>query len=263
MKTSQPNAKRAPRIPPSPGIPGEASGIGDCARAGWGEGLPRNARKSKTSTRRLPAHPSRGVSHRSGPKVPKHFNKRRARNSDVGSGPPVQPGPTRSGPEGSRLDLEVSCEAGAQHVAFVQSHLLKAHAILRPALRHLSLALVNDAKISQLHQDYLNLDGPTDVLTFELDHDATGRVTAGEVIVCVPEARRQARARGSTAQKELLLYALHGMLHLSGFDDRTARGYRAMHRKEDQILTRLGIGPVFAADAPRRRHRRAGKTKVK
>lgn len=106
--------------------------------------------------------------------------------------------------------------------------------------------------MSKLHQQFLNVPGPTDVLTFELDHDTKGRVISGEVIVCLPEAARQAKKNNSTVQKELLLYALHGMLHLSGFDDRTARGYRAMHRKEDQILTRLGVGPVFSAGVSRR-----------
>ena len=122
---------------------------------------------------------------------------------------------------------------------------------------HLSLALVTDAEMSRLHESYLGIPGPTDVLTFELDHDARGRVLAGEVIVCLPEAKRQARLRGSTPGNELLLYALHGMLHLSGFDDRTAAGYQAMHRKEDQILMRLGVGPVFAG----RTRDRAAKSK--
>jgi hypothetical protein len=67
-------------------------------------------------------------------------------------------------------------------------------------------------------------------------------------------------------ERELLLYALHGMLHLAGFDDRTARGFATMHRTEDDILTRLGVGPVFSAPGkgPSRRERRlsssAGKT---
>jgi probable rRNA maturation factor len=42
-----------------------------------------------------------------------------------------------------------------------------------------------------------------------------------------------------------LLYSLHGMLHLCGFDDRTEPDFRRMHQTEDEILTRLGVGPVF------------------
>jgi len=100
--------------------------------------------------------------------------------------------------------------------------------------------------MSQLHAQFLGIPSPTDVLTFELDHDANGNVTDGEVIVCVPQARRQAKLRGIDLRMELLLYALHGMLHLCGFDDTSERGFGIMHRREDDILTQLGFGPVFA-----------------
>ncbi|MDB5173941.1 MAG: putative rRNA maturation factor [Phycisphaerales bacterium] len=93
----------------------------------------------------------------------------------------------------------------------------------------------------------MNIPGPTDVLTFPLEFDCDGHETAGEVVICVPEAARQAKARGTRVETELLLYALHGMLHLSGFDDRTDRGFRRMHQEEDNILVRLGLGPVFGS----------------
>jgi rRNA maturation RNase YbeY len=83
---------------------------------------------------------------------------------------------------------------------------------------------------------------PTDVLTFELEHDARGGCTGGEVVICVPQARRQAR---TNIEEELLLCGIHGMLHLSGFDDKTGAGFTAMHRAEDRILSRLGVGKVF------------------
>ena len=96
----------------------------------------------------------------------------------------------------------------------------------------------------------MGVNGPTDVLTFELGHDRLGRPTAGEVVVCVPEARRQAAARDTTVERELLLYALHGVLHLSGYDDLDAAAYRRMHLAEDRILNRLGLGPIFATATP-------------
>ena len=164
------------------------------------------------------------------------------------------------------LDLVVNAQLGRAHVPFLRKQLRRAHAIVAPPLREFSVALVNDARMSELHQQFMNIAGPTDVLTFELDHDARGRVIAGEVVVCVPEARRQARERGIELRMELLLYALHGLLHLCGFDDRTARGFRTMHRREDDILTALGFGPVFAPQQahrparrpPRRRQARSG-----
>jgi len=81
-----------------------------------------------------------------------------------------------------------------------------------------------------------------------LEHDARGRVVAGEVVVCVPYAVREAARRGVEARKEVLLYALHGMLHLCGFDDRTQRDFVRMHQREDDILKRLGVGAVFARE---------------
>jgi len=101
--------------------------------------------------------------------------------------------------------------------------------------------------MSALHKQFMGISGPTDVLTFPLDVDAGGRPVAGEVVVCVPEARRRAKEHGVSLERELLLYALHGLLHLCGYDDRTDASFRAMHRTEDQILTRLGVGPVFAS----------------
>jgi probable rRNA maturation factor len=147
------------------------------------------------------------------------------------------------------LQLDLTSPAGKRFVPFLTRNLVAAHRILNPALRELSVALVGDARMSRLHEQFMGIPGPTDVLTFPLDEDGRGRVTAGEVVVCVPEALRRAKIEGQKPERELLLYALHGLLHLSGYDDRTASDYRRMHRTEDMILTKLGIGPVFAARA--------------
>jgi rRNA maturation RNase YbeY len=146
-----------------------------------------------------------------------------------------------------RLVLHANAATGKRHVPYVRRHLRRAHAILTPALRELSLALVGDARMAQLHEQFMGIPGPTDVLTFPLDEDSTGRVIAGEVVVCVPEATRRAKEHGVPLERELLLYALHGLLHLCGYDDRTAQDFRRMHRTEDMILTQLGVGPVFAS----------------
>jgi len=118
--------------------------------------------------------------------------------------------------------------------------------MLRSPLKDLSIAIVPAKKMEDLHKMYLGKSGPTDVLTFELGHDSRSRVTSGEVIICSAVAKERARELGHSTENELLLYAIHGLLHLSGFDDRTASAFAAMHAKEDQILTRLGIGPIFS-----------------
>ena len=143
------------------------------------------------------------------------------------------------------LSLSISAAAGKTYVPYVRKHLRAAHALLHPPLVELSLALVGDAKMSKLHEQFLGIPGPTDVLTFPLDTDDRDRPISGEVILCVPEAKRRARDHKHPVERELLLYALHGLLHLCGHDDRTDAGYRRMHRAEDMILTELGVGPVF------------------
>src|SRR5207248_1644157 len=97
----------------------------------------------------------------------------------------------------------------------------------------------------KLHERYMNDSSPTDVLTFPLQENSRGQATEGEVIINVSQALRQARRRGIPLRNELLLYALHGMLHLEGMDDRTDSQYQRMHRLEDLILTKLGVGAVF------------------
>lgn len=149
--------------------------------------------------------------------------------------------------------LDVHADAGRRYVLYVRRNLLAAHAMLRPALREMSLALMGERRMAELHERFMGIAGPTDVLTFELEHDARGRVIAGEVVVCVPFALREAKRQKIQPKKELLLYAVHGMLHLCGYDDRTDRDFSQMHHREDQILTALGVGAVFGEQKPEAR----------
>ncbi len=106
--------------------------------------------------------------------------------------------------------------------------------------------------MADLHIRFMNIPGPTDVLTFPMDE------TGGEIAICVPEARRRARLHGTSLQNELLLYTIHGMLHLCGMDDRTPKGFTDMHRMEDRILTKIGVGAVFKTCGLKPARRRVG-----
>lgn len=144
------------------------------------------------------------------------------------------------------LELHLTAGVGAIFTAHLRKHLKAAHRILDPTLRELSISLVNDQRMSELHLQFMNIPGPTDVLTFPLDLDRHGNVISGEVVICVPEARRRAKSEGVSPKNEVLLYGLHGMLHLCGYDDRTDREFRRMHEMEDKILENLGVGALFA-----------------
>lgn len=118
----------------------------------------------------------------------------------------------------------------------------------------LSVAVVSACTMSALHREFTGRPGPTDVLAFDLGSDRrAGRLDA-EVILCADVARRQAATRGGTlqaARAELALYLVHGLLHLAGYDDHAPRQFVTMHLREDQLLERLGLGPVFKTASTR------------
>ncbi|MFN4242498.1 MAG: rRNA maturation RNase YbeY [Tepidisphaerales bacterium] len=142
---------------------------------------------------------------------------------------------------------------------YLRQHLRRLLPLLpRNRLRHVSVALVGDAAMSALHARSHGLPTPTDVLTYPLETTPGGDVTEGEIVICVPEARRNAGAGNIACRRELLLYALHGLLHLCGMDDHDPNDARRMHAEEDRLLTRVGVGPVYAGRGhrpPARRRR--------
>ena len=96
-------------------------------------------------------------------------------------------------------------------------------------LHEVSVLLVSDRRMSQLHRQFLHQRGPTDILTFE----------HGEILISAPTAKRNARRFGNSLRRELCLYVIHGLLHLHGFDDQTERNSREMERTQNWILARL------------------------
>lgn len=88
----------------------------------------------------------------------------------------------------------------------------------------------------------------TDVLSFDLRDDPTAGCVDGQLIVCEAVARRAAKARHSDWRGELLLYVVHGCLHLCGYDDRRRGDAARMHATEDALLTQLGWGGVYSGE---------------
>jgi probable rRNA maturation factor len=94
-------------------------------------------------------------------------------------------------------------------------------------LRKIYVLVVSDRKISDLHRRFMHISGPTDVITFE----------HGELFISAETACRQAKIFGTTFERELRLYTVHGLLHLHGFDDKTSAGAREMKRIQERILS--------------------------
>lgn len=110
-------------------------------------------------------------------------------------------------------------------------------------IARVSIEMTEDARMRQLHAKFSGDDTTTDVLTFA--SNAPGEPVDCDIAICVDEAARNAAQLGHTVAQELLLYALHGLLHAAGHDDREADAHNRMHAEEDRILTLVGVGPIF------------------
>jgi probable rRNA maturation factor len=98
----------------------------------------------------------------------------------------------------------------------------------------ISLVLAGDGLLRRLNRDYRGKDRPTDVLSFPGDGGEAG---LGDVVISVPTAERNARGLGRTLLQELDVLALHGFLHVLGYDHETDDG--TMDRLEARLRKRL------------------------
>lgn len=126
------------------------------------------------------------------------------------------------------VDVQVSVGEGVvppaapDRVEAAVRHVLRAEGV---DAAEISVALVGDAEIAALNEQYLAHEGPTDVISFHL-HDR-GEPPLGDVYVGVEQAARQAAGFGAAADEEVLRLAVHGTLHVLGYahpegDDRAA-----------------------------------------
>jgi len=103
----------------------------------------------------------------------------------------------------------------------------------------LSLAIVDDARIHEVNYRFLRHDYPTDVISFVLERTEDG--IEGEIVASAETAVRMAAQAGWPAEHELLLYIVHGTLHLAGYDDLTTAGAAAMRQAERRVFGQLQI----------------------
>ena len=93
------------------------------------------------------------------------------------------------------------------------------------SLEEVVVSLVSDRRIAQIHRDFMNISGATDVITFE----------HGEIIISAQTAMRCAGEYGHSTLEEAALYSIHGLLHLNGFLDGTDHERQAMHAIQERI----------------------------
>ena len=111
-----------------------------------------------------------------------------------------------------------------------------------------TVMLVSDERMRRLNRDFRGIDRPTDVLSFGAEDDdppLPGDRHLGDIAIAVPTAARQARAAGHGLAREIKLLALHGYLHLLGYDHETDGG--RMRRLEMRLRRELLPGARGAA----------------
>jgi len=104
-----------------------------------------------------------------------------------------------------------------------------------------SVALVDDAYIRVLNREYRGVDQPTDVLAFPMEGDGgvRGEPALGDIVISLERARDQARQFKHPIRREVALLAVHGVLHLLGYEDDTEAGASAMWSKQKHLLEQI------------------------
>ena len=107
--------------------------------------------------------------------------------------------------------------------------------------REVSVLLTDDAEIHGLNRDFRGFDKPTDVLAFALDEADGGAVdpSLGDVVISVERAAAQAESRRVTLASELELLAVHGTLHLLGYDHEAPEDARVMRNRTRAVRRAL------------------------
>ena len=155
------------------------------------------------------------------------------------------------------MSIEVSNESG---VAVDELRLVALARQVLDAMRihplaELSLLLVDEGEMTNLHERWMDEAGPTDVLSFPMDELRPGRVDVdpdddtepgmlGDVVLCPAVAERQGREAGHSTQDELELLCTHGILHLLGFDHAEPDEEREMFGLQRKLLTAWRDGPA-------------------
>ncbi|MBB5324753.1 putative rRNA maturation factor [Anoxybacillus tepidamans] len=113
-----------------------------------------------------------------------------------------------------------------------------------------SISFVDNEQIRLINRDYRGKDQPTDVISFALEELGEGEVeiigvnmplVLGDIVISVPKAKEQAEEYGHSFMRELGFLAVHGFLHLLGYDHETEEEEKEMFSKQEQILEKYGL----------------------
>ncbi len=171
---------------------------------------------------------------------------------------PRRPPPAAAALTGGVVSVEVNNESGVEadesEIVALARHVLGQMRVNPQA--ELSIVLVDESAMEQLHVQWMDEPGPTDVLSFPMDElrpGVDGEESApgllGDVVLCPQVAARQAQQAGHTTQDELLLLTTHGILHLLGYDHAEPDEEREMFGLQRRLLLTFLAGREADRDA--------------
>lgn len=114
----------------------------------------------------------------------------------------------------------------------------------------LSLTFVDNDAIQDINREYRGKDKPTDVISFAMEEMGEGELeivgedlprALGDIIISIPKAEEQAEEYGHSFMRELGFLAVHGFLHLLGYDHETEEEEKEMFTRQTEILERYGL----------------------
>jgi probable rRNA maturation factor len=168
----------------------------------------------------------------------------------------------RATPHGCKIDVLVESDLW-QHPSQAKAVVLRAVRAAAAALStkraELAVVLTDDAAIRLLNRDWRGVDAATNVLSFPTKRVGDGPPLLGDIVLAYETVARQAHRDGKPFAHHLAHLAVHGFLHLNGYDHGRADEAATMERLERAILRRLDIGDPYrerAGGAPKRQRER-------
>ncbi|MBI3291121.1 rRNA maturation RNase YbeY [Candidatus Falkowbacteria bacterium] len=142
------------------------------------------------------------------------------------------------------IEFEVNQRAGGKiSKSFCRLYLKKLEKILKLKKKiEISIALVGDGEIKELNNRYRGQDKVTNVLSFSESYgnasplDINSKNFFGEIIICYPQAVREAKKLKVSLKSHLGFLLVHGFLHLLGYDHKKAQEAKEMESLENRIL---------------------------
>ena len=104
-----------------------------------------------------------------------------------------------------------------------------------------NIIIVDNKRIQQINKDYRGIDKITDVISFALEDDETTKApdgirVLGDIYICIEKAREQAKEYSHSFKRELSFLAVHGLLHLLGYDHMNEEEEKIMFAKQEEVL---------------------------